>query len=106
MTTSSQTNCVPAEQIAATRRAFPGVRLGYELELQAEDPWAGLAAICAALQAAGLRLGLMRCTAEGAITLRVEETTAPDLEGLSRRLAALGQIELRRWITVLGAGAA
>lgn len=97
---------VPAEQIAATRRAFPAIHLGYELELQATDPWAGLAAIGTALQAAGLRLGLMRCTAEGAIFLRVEETETPDLEGLRHRLAAQGQVELRRWVTVLGGGAA
>ncbi|GHE04916.1 hypothetical protein U879_02370 [Defluviimonas sp. 20V17] len=97
---------VPAEQIAATRRAFPAVRLGYELELQAADPWTGLAAISTALQAAGLRLGLMRCTAEGAIFLRVEETETPDLEGLRQRLAAQGPVELRRWVTVLGVGTA
>ncbi|MEX1663446.1 hypothetical protein AB4874_17730 [Thioclava sp. 15-R06ZXC-3] len=92
---------VPAAQINETRRAFPGARFLYELDFEADDPLQGVAICATGLRGAGLKLNLLRCTAGGVISLRVEDQGEGDLHALTHWLAAQDTVKLRHWVTVL-----
>lgn len=93
---------VPVAQIEEMRHAFPDKCFLYELDFEAEDSLQGVAICATGLRGAGLTLKLMRCTAEGVISLRVEDQGDGDLHWLAQWLPVQDAVKLRHWVTVVG----
>ena len=94
----SNANAVPVAQILRTRADFPDRSMTYELRLTGAD-WSGIAALCAACKAVGLRLVSLRCSGSSYAFCVLGDDGSVDLDCFSKELPA--SLEITSWTTLI-----
>jgi hypothetical protein len=87
---------VPVEEIAASRRAFPGAKISFHLEMIC-DGLMDVAKLCQSLAAAGLSLKSLKVSETGIAHCVIWDKESADLTRLSGSLG--DAVTLIRWIT-------